>query len=68
MQSCSGSSGVGQIKIGFVSRSEGESVQLAGMLIQQIEGEAGVQVLVDEELASRIGRQGCSVRRWSGRG
>ena len=50
------------IKIGFVSRQQPESVQLVGMLIYQIECEGReVQVLVDEDIAFQLGREGSSV-------
>ncbi len=50
------------IKIGFVSRLESESVRLAQMLIHQIESfDESVQILVDEDLALKIGRSGSSV-------
>ncbi|HUM81929.1 MAG TPA: NAD(+)/NADH kinase [Methanothrix sp.] len=51
-----------EIKIGFVSRQQPESVQLVGMLIQQIQSEGlGVEIYVDEDIAVQIGRQGTSV-------
>jgi len=53
---------VADIKIGFVSRLESESVRLAQMLIHQIESfDESVQILVDEDLALKIGRSGSSV-------
>ncbi len=45
------------IKIGFVSRREEAPVQLAKRLIDEIESwNSGVQILVDEDLATKIGR------------
>ena len=50
------------IKIGFVSRHEPESVQLAQMLIRQIKSlEKATEILVDEDIASQIGVVGASV-------
>ena len=50
------------IKIGFVSRQQPESVQLAGMLIYQIQSQGKeVEIFVDEDIASQLGREGTSV-------
>lgn len=51
------------IKIGFVSRREEAPVQLAKGLIDEIESwNSGVQILVDEDLASKIGRPPSTVQ------
>ncbi|MGB7571575.1 MAG: NAD(+)/NADH kinase [Methanothrix sp.] len=51
-----------RIKIGFVSRQQPESVKLVGMLIRQIESEVkGVEIFVDQDIASQIGREGTGV-------
>ena len=51
-----------EIKIGFVSRQQPESVKLVGMLISQIESEVkGVEIFVDQDIAPQIGREGASV-------
>jgi NAD+ kinase len=51
------------IKIGFVSRREEAPVQLAKRLIDEIESwNSGVQILVDEDLASKIGRPPSTVQ------
>jgi len=53
---------VAEIKIGFVSRQQPESVQLVGMLIHQIQSEGKkVEIFVDEDIAVQIGREGTSV-------
>jgi NAD+ kinase len=61
-RSCSGSQGAAKIKIGFVSRPQPESVNLAQMLIYQIRCmDSSIEIFVDEDLAMRIGSEGTSV-------
>ena len=51
------------IKIGFVSRREEAPVQLAKRLIDEIESwNSGVQILVDEDLAQKIGKPPSTVQ------
>jgi len=49
------------IKIGFVSRHEPESVQLAAMFIDWLRSETKSEVFVDQEIAPLIGTQGSTV-------
>lgn len=58
-----------EIKIGFVSRRGEGPVSLAADLIQEIESwNEGVGILVDEDLAVKIGRPLPLFRRWNGDG
>jgi NAD+ kinase len=59
MQSCSGSSAVVAIRIGFVSRRGDESVRLAGMLIDQLKSCA--DIMVEPELGCRLGLPATSI-------
>jgi len=49
------------IKIGFVSRHEPESVQLAAMFIDWLRSETKSEVFVDQEIAPMIGSKGSTV-------
>lgn len=49
------------IKVGFVSRHEGESVQLAASFISWLNSKPSVEVFVDQDIAPQIGWQGSTV-------
>ena len=49
------------IKVGFVSRHEPESVQLAASIISWLNSETSVEVFVDQDIAPQIGWQGSTV-------
>lgn len=49
------------IKVGFVSRHEAESVQLAASFISWLNSKPSVEVFVDQDIAPQIGWQGSTV-------
>ncbi len=49
------------IKVGFVSRHEDESVQLAASFISWLNSKTSVEVFVDQDIAPQIGWQGSTV-------
>lgn len=49
------------IKVGFVSRHEPESVQLAASFISWLKSETSVEVFVDQDIAPQVGWQGSTV-------
>lgn len=59
MRSFCGSSAVVEIRIGFVSRREEESVHLAGTLIRHLQSRA--EIFVEPELAQRLGLEGTPI-------